>query len=100
MYFACVCCVLSFLLPCLLLNKSTLMQVMLLSGCIEPLFLKWLLVFSSVTEIKNKIPFARSEDSHSAEGAHMMMRCPWFHVITNAFLLKREIVLFGWHFWI
>lgn len=83
MYFACVCCVPSFLLPCRLLNKSTLMQVMLLSGCTEPLFLKWLLVFSSVTEIKYKIPFARSEDSHSAEGARMVTRCPWFHVITN-----------------
>lgn len=47
------------------------MQVMLLSGSLEPLFLKWLLVFSSVTEIKYKIPFRRSEDSHSAEGAHM-----------------------------
>lgn len=83
MYFGVYVVSFLFLLPCLLLNKSTLMQVMLLSGSIEPFFLKWLLIFSSVTEIKCKIPFTKSEDSHSAEGAHMVMRCPWFHVITN-----------------
>lgn len=83
MYFGVYVVSFLFLLPCLLLNKSTLKQVMLLSGSIEPLFLKWLLIFSSVTEIKYKISFTKSEDSHSAEGARMVMRCPWFHVITN-----------------
>lgn len=47
--------------------------MMLLSGCLEPLVLSWLFIFSSVTEIKYKIFFSRSEDSHSSESAHVVI---------------------------
>lgn len=65
------------------LIKDMLMQVMLPSGCLEPLVLSWLFIFSSVTEIKYKIFFARSEDNHSSEGAHVVIKYPCFDVITS-----------------
>lgn len=59
------------------------MWVMFLSGCLESLLPSQFFIFSNVTEIKYKIYFAISEDSHSFEDALVVIRNSSFDVTTS-----------------
>lgn len=87
MYSVCVrVCVrvlsLLFCFPVYCSIKDILMQALLLSGYLEPQLLGWLFIFHNPRN-KVQIFFTMSENSHSYEDAHVVMKYPCFDVKTS-----------------